>query len=214
MKLRSIALAGLLGAGLVMTSGCGKDDVKDILNINTSAVYAVNDLSGDINVTVKDEQKTVESMGIAKVFPTTSQDDKLNVSYDDGASTDLGSTQLNNDGIHVYAATQCDPTKEFLVDTYDGKKVRVMNLTGAAIDKGNVVVTHDGVPVTIPENAAPCAVTSTFTDDTRGIWSVTVDGEAYPDVNLTKNIGFEIVVYSTAPNVGTIVPLVGFDDIL
>lgn len=213
MKLRSIVLAGLLGAALVMTSGCGTDDVKDILGVNTSALYAVNDLSGNIVVTVNGEQKTVDAMGIAKVFPTTSRDDNLDVSYDNGASTDLGSVQLNNDGIYVYAATDCNASKDYLLDTYNGQKVRVMNLTDAAIVKTDIVVKHDGADVSIPENAAACAVTSTFTGDTTGIWSVTVNGKTYDDVNITRDIGFEIVVYSTAPNEGTIVPLFGFDDI-
>ncbi len=32
MKLRSIVLAGLLGSTLLMMSGCGSDDVKDLVN--------------------------------------------------------------------------------------------------------------------------------------------------------------------------------------
>ena len=216
MKLRSIVTAGLLGTGLLMMSGCDwfEDEVEDILNINTSAVYAVNDLKSEIVVRVDSNTQTVNTHSTAKVFPTTSQDGSLNVSYDDGASTDLGSVSLNNSGIHVYAATNCNPTKDYLVDTYDKNKVRVMNLTEAPIAKEGFVIKHDGVIVDIPEDAAACAVTTTYAGDTRGIWSVTIGEEVYPDVNLTANIAFEIVVYTTAPNNYTIVPLLGFDDLL
>ena len=216
MKLRSIVTAGLLGTGLLMMSGCDwlDDEVEDILKVNSSAVYAVNDLGSDIQVTVHGDTQTVTSEGIAQVFPTVSQDGSLKVSYDDGASTDLGTVSLNNSGIHVYAATNCDLTKDHLVDTYDGMKIRVMNLTEAPIAKEDLVLVHNGTAVDLPKDAAECAVTTAFPGDTTGIWSVTVNGTKYNDINLTKNIGFEIVVYTIAPNNYTIVPLLGFDDLL
>lgn len=211
MKLRSIALAGLLVTGIVVMSGCSEDDVKELLGINTSAVYAVNDLGSAVDVTVGGDTQQVESQGLAKVFPTTSTDSKVVVSYSSGT----GSVSLNNDGIHVYAATSCTgSTDGRLVDTYNGQKIRVMNLTDAPIVKTDIELVHNEVVVPLPDDAAACAVTLANVTDTTGDWNVTVNGGETYSVTLPANIGFEVVVYSTTPNSGTVVPLVGFDDLL
>ena len=57
MKLRAIALAGLLGAGLLLTSGCDKDDIPFVNIASVSVVNASFDPS--INVTVDGSTKPV-----------------------------------------------------------------------------------------------------------------------------------------------------------
>lgn len=198
--MRSIVLAGLLGTGALMTSGCGIEDVKDALDINTGSVALFNDTAAPLDITVNSEVKTVAGQNIIGNYDVlvTQDDHTVNISYPGAAST----LSFNNSGAtYVYAAAP-DCTNGYVLDVVGTEKLRVMNLSGGDILNSDLNISRDGVKIDLPSTAFDCTVTSTYTGATDGNWSIEYKGVdllgvgAYESTN--DSVKIEVVVYDVS----------------
>ncbi len=200
MKLRSIALAGLLGAGFLMTSGCKEDDIIP----RVASVNVVNATVGDLSVTVDSSTKTVHSQGEFVPFPIVSTDDSINVSFNGGSTTSVA-----NDAIHVVGInTACNG--EYVKDTLDANKLRVMNLSATTEVKiTDVNITFNGVQVDIPNKIGICSVVSTHSGSINGTWTLQINGGTVDTVNINNDLvsGVELIIYDVTSQKGTAIPL-------
>jgi len=242
MKLRSIALAGLLGTGLLMTSGCGTDDVVDAINdiAKPNAVYVVNGFqTGDITAYVGSDTDPVSAAELM-VYPTTGQNSTAVYYERNGGQSSTHDFAYGN--AHMFLAAECDgstSTLEYLSDSATGNgTVEVFNVTGADHDistdanKVFVIVDNNGVVNTI-ELTPPSSglvnncqsVTASQTLGDLGIVQgskvqvkIGVNGTAYPSTayevtdNVPTDVDVDIVVVSDTQAV--FVPLIKWDDLI
>ena len=226
MKLRSIALAGLLGSVLLMTSGCSKDDVTDAVNnaLKTNVIHVANGTGNVLTYSIEGE------------LDSNSQDVNSHESkmfFTEGQDVYTVSNSLNNtpkdfakDKAHLYA--QCAVSGDVLTDTAtpSPRQIEIINLSDAEItsggsvtvtlyDKNDVDIKHD----TLNNTLAVCA---RATLDLDGVALKNVKTVEINDVNYTvpdydqnvidaldslNDVDFDIVVFDAATNKGTIVPL-------
>ena len=130
MKLRSIALAGLLGSGLLMTSGCGTDDIIDAINdaLKVNVIHVANANSG-VNFTV-DGVDEVVSQDSNKMFVVEGKD-----TYTVSNGVNNSPADFAKDSAHLYALCE---NGSVLTDTATGgvREIEVLNLSNTVIDAG------------------------------------------------------------------------------
>ena len=220
MKLRSIALAGLLGAGLLMTSGCTEDDVidaiKDALHVNV--VYAVNGIAGTtVTFSATDQTDVPVVYKSFTAFPLAGQS-SYTVSYNGGSAA-----TINSDGIHLYVATSCN-ANGYLQSSEDANRVQVVNLTTAPLVGSNIVVQTSQGTVSGSTSVNPCTVGSISDFNNIVIendMNISLDGgTTYTSITgidanylaIANNVKFDIVVFED--NNISLVPMAGYDDLL
>ena len=121
MKLRSIALAGLLGASLVMTSGCDKDDVDDFLSANV--IYTVNGINSQVTFSVTSDGTS--SSSYKKVVPHVLAGERIyTVSYNNGT----GTHEFAHGSVYTYTSTNDCGTTKYLAHEVDAERVNIINL--------------------------------------------------------------------------------------
>jgi len=237
MKLRSIALAGLLGAGLIMTSGCTEDDVKDAITDITKAnvVYAVNGYTDSTDITVGGTVYPVTAYNLEAV-PLTG-DAQTAVSYTKNSNTS-DESHFDYGNAHMYIATDNSNCSQagslfYVRDSSTGTgKVEVFNLTLSDYDatQETVKVHINGgtvnervVAITATNSAvASCqkvAATQTLADLNMQVGdtvAVEVNGQtssAYTiEDNIPTNVDIDLVVFSN--DNGVFVPLIKWDDLI
>jgi len=217
MKLRSIALAGLLGTGLLMSSGCSLEDtLQDILK--TNVVYTTNGttVSGTFSATNATDQ--VVASNSFTVFPLAG-DDTTTVTFN-GASD--ASFAYGN--IHHYIATTCN-ANGYLAHTADATKMHIVNLTGNTYDANKIIIKQaDGTTLTSSAAYNPCTIgaASDFNNIVieNGMSFSTDGGGSYTNISdidsdylaIANNIKFDMVIF--ADSTGVLVPMAGYDDLL
>ena len=222
MKLRSIALAGLLGSGLLMTTGCGTDDIVDLVNdlVKANVIHVANANSG-VNFTV-DGVDEVVSQDSSQMFVVNGKD-----SYTVSNGVNNSPADFPKDSAHLYALCE---NGGVITDTATGdvRQIDVINLSGTAIDAGagetlevsvfngaNLLATMQLSGQTLDACTKEALPTTSFnlSDVTR----VEVNGVGYDvpayDSDVTavldelNDVDFDIVVFDAATEKGTIVPL-------
>ncbi len=155
MKLRSIALAGLLGSALLMTSGCSKDDVIDAINnaLKTNVIYIANANVVD-GFTVEGSLDSVEAKTVAKnsskIFVVEGQD-----SYTVNNDAKHAPKEFVKDSAHLYALCANDSV---LTDTAttEARQIEILNLSNDPISAGDgdfLVTLYDGDDEVLAEMA-------------------------------------------------------------
>jgi len=147
MKLRSIALAGLLGAGMLMTSGCTEDDVKDAINdlLKPNVVYVVNGYGSDITAYANTDSAILANTEM-NVFAMSDQE-AADVYYTVGANSSEH-TSLAYGNAHLYVASNsCNLVNGFgsVTDVSTGTGVvELVNATNTVLtaDSTNTVTVH------------------------------------------------------------------------
>ena len=236
MKLRSIALAGLLGTGLIMTSGCGTDDVVDAINdlVKPNVVYVVNGFSSGITAHANGESSMISSNGMEPFALTGSGN--TDVYYEVGANSSEH-TSLAYGNAHLYVATPvCSPVNGLgkITDVSTGTGiVELVNATGSALtaDSTNTVTVHVKNNSTTVDHvlalqsgttvAACSKATSTTTIAGLGIVqgsivSVTIGSTTSSTYTVTDNVPTTVdvdIVYLGSDN-AVAVPLVKWDDLI
>ncbi len=236
MKLRSIILAGLLGGTLLMTSGCGSDDVKDLVNklAKPNVVYVVNGYGDNIVAHADSDTKTIAPSKL-HAFALTG-DDKTSVSYEFGGSPSA-TTKFNYGNAHMLVASECGTLTNGLgqlIDSSTGTgQVEVFNVTGSphdiATDTITIIVNGTRTDLT--------ASTSEIADCGRVVAlenmgalniakgsavQVEIGGNTYPDPayvvkdDIPSNVDISIVVRADtgAETEAVFVPLIKWDDLL
>jgi len=236
MKLRSIALAGLLGGGLLMTSGCGSDDVVDAINdlVKPNVVYVVNGFSSDITAHADTDASTLQPNDM-KPFALTG-DGNTDVYYEVGANSSEHSS-LPYGNAHLYVATPtCNAVNGLgkITDVSTGTGiVELVNatdseLTANATNTVTVHVTNNGVTkhydlsLQVGEKVAACSkATSTVKIEDLGIVQgsivmVTINNTASDPYTVEDNVPTTVdvdIVYLGGEN-AVAVPLVKWDDLI
>ena len=202
MKLRSIALAGLLGAGLLMTSGCNEDDVKDLLP-KIASVNVVNGTAGNLDVTVDGTEKPVSSYGTFTGFSSTTTDSTVDISFPGNPSTAVSTGDIHVVGINTACADI------YIDDKIDDKKIRVMNLSNSSITASTIEITNtNGTSITLPSDVGSCKIVSTYTGSILGIWTIKVNGAqvgSSVDISTSLIAGVELVIYDNST--ATVIPI-------
>ena len=210
MKLRSIVTAGLLGAGLLMMSGCDwlDDEIEDALP-KIASINVVNASEApSIGVTVDGVTQTVDYQSTFKSFVTTTTNNTVNVSYTGGDSIDVSSS-----GVHIVGINTNCSTGHFVKDTLDNNKIRLMNLTTTSFDPSdaaNISITLDGIPVTFPSTIGGCDSVSAHDGSLVGTWEIKINGSVIGSYTVDANTlisGYELIVYDIAAKSGTVIPL-------
>lgn len=224
MKLRSIALAGLLGGALLMTSGCSSDDVLDAVNdvLKVNVIHVANANDG-VNFTV-DGTDEVVSKDSSKMFIVEGKD-----SYTVSNGVNNSPEDFAKDSAHLYAL--CN-NGSVLTDTATGgvREIEVLNLSAAPINAGvdqNITVkVYNGVVELATMNlggqtmsACSRAIVPAATFDLSDVTRVEVNGVVYDvpayDSDVTavldslNDVDFDIVIFDTSVGAekGAIVPL-------
>jgi len=238
MKLRSIALASLLGAGLLMSTGCTEDDVKDAVNdlVKPNAVYVVNAHGTDAITAHADSESKPVANGDMEIFALAGQGN-TDVYYTVG-SNDSEHTSLAYGNAHLYVASDiCNVgTNGFgkITDVSSGQGiVKLVNATNAALtaDSTNTVTVHvtnngttDDIDLVLESGTtvASCAkATSTTKISDLGIVqgsviSVTIGSTTSDPYTVEDNVPTTVdvdIVYLGNEN-AVAVPLVKWDDLL
>ena len=228
MKLRSIALAGLLGAGLMMSAGCTEDDVVDAINdaLKTNVIYVANATAGDVTYTIEGELNSnsqIVGANESKMFFTQGQD-----TYTVANSVNNEPRDFAKDSAHLYA--QCN-SEAIITDTATGgaRQIEVVNLSSTPIDAGSgqqVGITLYNAAGTVLASAtlsgqtlAACAkealpaMTFNLSDvKTIEVQDINYTVPAYDQdvtdvLNSLNDVDFDIVVFDVATQKGTVVPL-------
>ncbi len=233
MKLHSIALASLLGAGLLMTSGCGTDEIKDAINdiAKPNVVYVVNGHDANITAYANSDSALLQNAQM-KVFALTGQS-TTDVYYKIGENAS-GHTSLAYGNAYLYVASPtCNVTTNgfgTMTDTSSGEGVveliNATNVAYTATTTNSITVNVDGEPHPITvvggTSVAACSKASTsFKISDLGIVngsevSVTIGGTTSKVYEVKDNVPTSVdvdVVYLGGEK-GVAVPLVKFDDIL
>jgi len=127
MKLRTIALASLLGAGLLMTSGCGdvEDAIADALKVNV--VHLANGATNEVEFTIAGDKELVAAQK-SKMFILTGENSYIvnNTAVD-------AERDLPKDSAHLYAL--CADDKGVMSDSATGgtRQIDVFNLSTKVI---------------------------------------------------------------------------------
>lgn len=234
MKLRSIALAGLLSSGVLMTSGCGTGDltgfVGDVLQQNV--VYTVNGTGGPVTFSVTGAADTlVEDQNFTANLLTGY--DNYSVTYSPNGGIDpktfpAGST-------YMYTATTCDALG-YLQHEIKANKVTFVNTAIYALapaDLQIVITQTDGTQHTVTETIGACGITSALSLDgvvLENDMNITVNADGLPPITETitgldpellaigNNLKVDIVIFEKTilglPAAGfTVVPMAGYDDL-
>lgn len=224
MKLRSIALAGLLGAGLVMTSGCGTDDVVDAVNdlLKINVIHLANGTSAPVDFAVTSiPDETVGSM--ASTMVVVEGNDNYTVTAQ-GASSE----SFAKDSAHLYALCS---SGSVITDSATGgdRQIEVINLSGNIIDAGSgqtlAVTLYDASDAVLAsaslagQTLAACSrealsfpAFSLSAVKTVGVNDVNYTVPAYDSdvaakIDQLNNVDFDLVVFDPNAQKGTIVPL-------
>ena len=227
MKLRSIALAGLLGTGLLMTSGCGTDDVTDLVGdlIKQNVVYTLNGTSGPVTFTVTGDTDTeVLSQEYAPHVLTGSS--TYDVSYSGGPNV-----SFPDGSVYLYAATTCSTASGALSHEVNANKVNIVNLSETDIVPGvdtSIVVTQvNGTTHSITETVGKCSVAGvpslnsvvlendmniTVTSNGIVLTNYTVTGIDPDLIALGNTVKVDVVLFND--NTVTAVPMAGYDDLI
>ena len=231
MKLRSIALAGLLSAGLFMSSGCSIEDVTDAINdaLKSNIIHVANGQSNTVTFEVEGDlnSNTQDVNGLTnKMFFTNGQD---SYSVSNTVSADYGVTNSTKtfpkDGAYLYGL--CANGNVITDSATSGQRqIEVVNLSNTAVGtNGNVEVVFYGENNeeldrrTINGEVAACSkatlpASSVVLKDLR---AVSVNGTLFTipnydadiDSELDKlnNVDLDLVVYDVNDQKGTIIPL-------
>ena len=139
MKLRTIALAALLGTGLLMTTGCNEDDVTNAIAdaLKVTSINVANGTTKDVTFTIEgelDANDQVVSGQKSKMFTTEGQD-----TYRVTNSHSGNAEEFKKDTGHLYAL--CANGK-VLTDTAtgDARKIEVFNLSEKGLGDSTVAV--------------------------------------------------------------------------
>ena len=219
MKLRSIALVGLLGAGLLMTSGCGEDDVIDAVNdaLKANVIHVAN-ANSSVDFTVDGVAEVVDQNS-SQMFVVEGKD-----SYDVSYGVNTSQVSFPKDSAHLYALCASGLV---IIDSATGspRQIDIINLSGTDITNGGsvtVILKRSGltdVTATVTQSDACSKQALTFSDSfaLSEITGVEVNGLAYvippydqdvEDVLTDLNsVDFDIVVFDPLAGKGTIVPL-------
>ena len=224
MKLRSIALSGLLGAGLLMTSGCSEDIIEDILKANV--IYTVNGTVSDVTFTVTgDTDAFVASKEYAPHLLTGHSD--YAVSYT--PNTGLVPISFPHGSVYMYAAANCTlAASGYLQHEVNANKVNFVNLSETNLPGGTglIVITQaDGTEHTVTEDIGLCSINGAAS--LNGVvlendMNISIDGGSTtlytvtgmdPDlIALGDKLKIDVVLFEDGTM--NIVPMVGYDDLL
>ena len=216
MKLRSIALAGLLGTGMLMTTGCDLlDEVEEALKSNV--IYTTNGTTSTVTFSVTEgADEAVLPMEFA-AYPLLGEDN-YEVTYNGAASKSFPAGD-----IHHYVATDCN-ADGYLAHTASATKVHVVNLTDTAYESGAVQIKQvDGTVVNAAAAAPACSITAITAFDTITLengMSVSQDGgvtwKVIDDIDqeyidIANKVKFDLVSNITET---TAVPMVGYEELI
>ncbi len=220
--MKSLFLAALLAlGGSFFMNGCSVEDtVKDIVNdeLKPNVIYVVNGTAGGITVSVTGKNnRYVASENLKAEAYALSESSTYNVSYN-GAHT----KGFAYGGTYLYAATNCH-ANGYISDLVGSSRVHVVNLTGQTFTDTIRVIDANGVAYTITDNAGACSVISSNQFDNivvgngmqikvgTGNWE-TITGIPSEVTALANSVKIDVVVYTTST--GTIVPMLGYEDLL
>lgn len=224
MKLRSVALAGLLGTGILMTSGCGTEDIVDAFNtaLKTNVIHLANARDIQVDFTIDGNSNLVNAQS-SQMAVVTGNDNYVvtNTTFDSVAT-------FPKDSAHLYALCSADSV---ITDsaTTGAREIEVINLSATAIDAG----IGQTVTVTLYDDANNTLATASLAGQTlagcsREVLPISnfalsaVKTVEVNDVNYTipaysadveakltelNDVDFDIVVFDAAAQKGTIVPL-------
>ncbi len=230
MKLRSIVTAGLLGAGLLMMSGCDwfEDKAEDALKPNV--IHLANGQTSQVEFTIEDDSHLVDGYS-SKMVPVTGHN-----------TYTVNNTQMNypvdfpKDSAHLYALCENDGV---LTDsaTTGARQIEVMNLSNTVIDAGSgqtvTVTLYDASGTNIASASLAGQTLATCSRETlpfpdfalSAVKTVEVNDVNYTvppyDTDIAakldqlNDVDFDIVVFDTTPGSekGTIVPLATTSDL-
>ena len=230
MKLRTIALAGLLGTGLLMTSGCNEDDITDAIAdaLKVNVINVANGATKEVEFNIEgelDSNKQLVSAQKSKMFLVDGQDSyKVNNTAVDAEHS------FAKDSAHLYAL--CANDKGVMVDSATGgdRQIDVFNLStntiGSSTDPLTVTLYDSSkkvLAIATPTgslgdcNKASLKFDKAFTlasIKTVGIndTNITVpdyDKDVQEKIDSLNDVDFDIVIFDGAKNnaKGTIVPL-------
>ena len=234
MKLRTIALAGLLGTGLLMSSGCGGDSVKDAIEsaLKLNVVHVANGMTKEVQFTVKgnvDGESQVVKAQKNKMFVLSGKDSYQVTNTEINAPHNFG-----KDSAHLYAL--CANGTGVMVDTATAgdRKIEVFNLSEKNLgdSTASVNIALYGASDNLLSHASPTAgyvgscnkagLSFTPSDfklvDVKKVqfsingsdFNVTVpnyDKDVQAKLAKLNSVDFNIVVYDLDQEKATIVPL-------
>ena len=223
MKLRSIAFAGLLGAGLLMTSGCTEEDVADI--VKTNMVYAVNGLGTDITVNATGANPEDLAPNNVQTFALSGYE-TTDVYYTNTAGQS-GTEHFSYGSAYLFAATDCEVSHGVITDKASGLgQIKIVNLTLSDLPSSTAAIvitdTAGGTHTVNATTAGKCdKTTSSILVGSLALEvgkdiSVSVASGASHSITITKAIPttIDIDVVVTGTDAGTIIPLASFGDAL
>lgn len=221
MKLRSIALGGLLGAGLLM-AGCSA--LEELLKANV--IYTVNGTGNDVTFTVTGDAAEVVADKNASMHLLTGSD-----SYDVAYTPNIVLTPATfaAGSVYMYAATTCsNAPMGYLQHERNSNKVNFANLSEVDIPGGTglIVITQaDGVTThTVTEAIGLCAITGVPSLDglvLENNMTVSLDGgtsTAYtvtgitPELAAVGSLKVDVVIFDDGSM--TVVPMASYDDLV
>ena len=223
MKLRSIVLAGFLGAGLLMTSGCS-DILEDILEVNV--VYTVNGTGASVVFSVTGDTDTdVLDKEYAPHLLTGHSN--YDVSYVPNGGVAIVSYPAGS--VYMYAATTCTGTG-YLEHEVNANKVNFANLHPTLDIPGssaNIVITQaDGITThAMTDDIGSCSINGapslggivfennmTISLDGGTTTAYTVTGIDPDLVALGDRLKVDIVLFDDGSM--TVVPMAGYDELV
>ncbi len=142
MRLRSIVLAGLLGTGALMSSGCGTEDVTSLISsaLNTNVINLANARTAQVDFTINGESNLVNSQTNKMAVVTGSDNYVVNNIVVDSP------VPFAADSAYLYGLCVSD---NVITDSATGgaRQIEVINLSDAVLDAGadqNITVTLYG----------------------------------------------------------------------
>ena len=162
MKLRSIALAGLLGASLLMTSGCDKDDVEKALNdiFNTSYITIANGIGNPPDFTVSGSIGSV-SVNSEKIgFVAAINDESYDV-YVTGESATKKTFVKDGGYLYGYCTNATGKITDVVDDVSDGVRFGIVNLSQTHyIGKDIEITLRNGNKISATVTVSTCDLTT------------------------------------------------------
>ena len=224
MKLHTITVASLLGAGLLITSGCTKDDLeKEIEKIaKVNMVYVINTLDTDIivHVTGMKDTLTVKPSQVALVPLTGEEANK--VYYKTGSYTSK-TANYQYGSAYAFVSTKCNGTG-YIQDSTSGKGIiKIVNATNTDVIQGTSIIITDahGSHVEFTNAATRCSVTDSGLSSSK--LNIKKGDEVKIDINGHENTvkspidapnGIDIDIILMDNNKTALAPLATYDDAL
>jgi len=230
MKLRSIILAGLLGGTLLMTSGCGSDDVKDAIAdaLKTSVIHVANAHPTETNFIVEgalDGENKIVAKNSSEIFSANGENSYTVSNGDNDSPVDF-----EKDSAHLYALCA---NGTVITDSAKGKReIEILNLSGIPLSGNDVTVTlynESGANIatkTLGKELGACkneVLTFDSSFNLKDIETVEINDANYTipgyGSDVTKvldsldGVDFDIVVFDESANKGTIIPLATATDL-